>query len=118
QSRSGSYGAPNRTVEIGVERVERLKSLLGVGAGWHLRKRQARIGPLQTLDDLTQVVGALSEALRRLVGGAPGSQGHHIELQTLRTQIEALERAATDVDIRSGQVADNRAHLRGEPGDE
>ncbi len=114
QRRSGRYGAANRAVEIGVQRIERLQALLGVGTRGHLRQRKPGIGPLQALDDLTQVIVALGKALRRLVGGAPGSQGHHIELQTLRAQIEALQRTATDVDIGSGQVADDRAHLCGE----
>ena len=111
QRRGGRDRAAHSTAEIGVEGVESLQPLLGVRPGGDLRQRQSGVGPLQTLNDLAQVVVAFGKPLRRLVGCATGGQRRDIELQTLRTQLEALQGAGSNLEIRTRQAACNGAHL-------
>ena len=63
----------------------------GLGSG-HAWQSEPDVGALQGLNHLTQIIRALGEPLCGLARiGRAGRERGHVELQPLRTQLEALE---------------------------
>src|SRR5207244_10273277 len=99
-------------------RVERLESLEALGSLGSRRPWQSEPGvvALQALNHLAQIIGTFGEPLRCLARiGRAGRQRGHVELQPLRTQLEALESSPGRLETSPRQTACQGTDLSQQP---